>query len=615
MTRLFALLLLLVLVAACARGKQFESCTIVYPSQSDGATSFTRIKTIVGGPTKAVVIQGDYAYVGVGASFVALDITSLGAPVQIGSVLLPGEIDSITLIGEYAYVSGHWQGGPRIVDVSVPGDPVEATCQESVSLPSFIGADSNGDYIYLAAGEQGLRVFDVTNPTVLEEMGHFQSRTPLQVQLFPTPLWLSPQPIPVWDVVVVGDFAFLLESLMGYGGKLRVLDISRPTTPREVAVYEIPDNVVAIEVMASGNYVFISSGRARVDEPMTIMLDVADPFKPTEISRFPGGALVAVSKEFVYFANLAELSMWDISAPVLKTQVGQITLPFSRLTGIVDAVVTRENAFVAAYYGGLYIIDITNPTAPVTNSSSFQYTHFTVAGLFVEDEIGYLASGGVHIMDFANLDNLVGLGVLNTHQAVDITVVDDYAYILSGENRLLIADISDPTQPAILQEFELLDFPVHRIAADDNYIYLLNREGRLRILDIANFMTPQKVGESAVASANSSDITVSDGYIYLTSGENEGDLWILNVEDPAKPITIARYRNLEYLTSISVSGKYAYVISSYRYLNVFDIKDPYNPVKMDIYDIVNFVEDIHATDRQIYISLRDGAMILLEFTP
>ena len=117
--------------------------------------------------------------------------------------------------GTYAYLGI----GPRVVvlDVSVPAAPV--LTGRSAPLPDIVqGLAASGNTVYVADGESGLQIIDVTNPASPKWEGSLD--TPGSAQ----------------NVAVSGTTAYVAD---GDGG-LRIVDVSNPLAPVEVAALTAP---------------------------------------------------------------------------------------------------------------------------------------------------------------------------------------------------------------------------------------------------------------------------------------------------------------------------------------------------------------------------------------
>ena len=80
----------------------------------------------IGGDTNAVAVRDHYAYIGIGPRLVILDVSNPALPTVVGKTdVLPGNAEGVALAGDYAYVAAGGDG-LRIIDVSDPGAPSEA---------------------------------------------------------------------------------------------------------------------------------------------------------------------------------------------------------------------------------------------------------------------------------------------------------------------------------------------------------------------------------------------------------------------------------------------------------------------------------------------------------
>ncbi len=114
----------------------------------------------------------------------------------------------------------------------------------------------SGKKLFIADGQGGLRIYDVSNPASPKETGS----------------------VPTKDfsrgVAVQGVHAYLAD---GNGG-LRVIDVSEATSPVEIGSAESPASANAVAV--SGNYAFLAA-----DSRGFVVYDVSDPSAPFQVQR------------------------------------------------------------------------------------------------------------------------------------------------------------------------------------------------------------------------------------------------------------------------------------------------------------------------------------------
>jgi len=298
--------------------------------------------------------------------------------------------------------------------------PAQAqTCLEQVGFlgtPSYpAGVAAAGEYVYVAAGQSGLRVVDVSTPTA-----------PWQAGIVNTPGGAS-------DVSVAGGYAYVADEQSG----LRVIDISTPTAPVEVGHLDTPN--WAVEVAVAGGYAYVAdTSRLRV-------IDVSTPAAPWEAGSLYIGTTygVAVAGEYVYVAAfLGGLRVIDVSTPAAPLEVGFVDTP-----GFAQGVALAGGgyAYVADYLEGLRVIDISTPAEPF--EVGFVDTPGIAYGVEVVGEYAYVADeqSGLRVIDISSPAAPVEVGFVNTPApwfAMDVDVAGGYAHVADLASGLRVVDVS-----------------------------------------------------------------------------------------------------------------------------------------------------------------------------
>jgi hypothetical protein len=206
-----------------------------------------------------------------------------------------------------------------------------------------------GKYAYIAAGNAGLKIIDISNPINLKEIGFFPTTNNTR------------------SVYVLGKYAYMAEkrraTLVAEGAALRVIDVSNPTNPMEVGYYEIPNPFYDVySIYVSGNYAYVF-GKGFFSRIMS-MIDISNPEKPREVRRFEvEGSKAYISGNYAYVVGW-ELTVIDVSNPVNPT-VGRVDIRVD-IGEEVDIYVLGKYAYVVtmSFLGPSYlqVIDISNPT-------------------------------------------------------------------------------------------------------------------------------------------------------------------------------------------------------------------------------------------------------------
>ena len=118
------------LLIGCAKKPEGKSSPTLIPIKTiiptlNPAPDSSPLKIVgqIGGSTRVVEVQGNYAYAGVGYRLTILDITDLNTPREIGTTVpFEGQILDIAVSSDFAYIAAGG-GGFYIVDLSDPAQP------------------------------------------------------------------------------------------------------------------------------------------------------------------------------------------------------------------------------------------------------------------------------------------------------------------------------------------------------------------------------------------------------------------------------------------------------------------------------------------------------------
>jgi len=155
------------------------------------------------GGKRGVAVQGNYCYVA-GDGLEVFDISDPAHAFIVGEVSRPSA-NAVALSDHFAYLGNF--GGFWIVDISNPASPFEVTNVYNATGWATSVAVS-GNYVYLAKGSDGLRIYDVSNPLIPREAG-------------------SAPALNSGGISVSGSYAFLAEGNDG----LRIYSLGTPSPP------------------------------------------------------------------------------------------------------------------------------------------------------------------------------------------------------------------------------------------------------------------------------------------------------------------------------------------------------------------------------------------------
>lgn len=214
--------------------------------------------------------------------------------------------------------------------------------------------------------------------------------------------------------------------------------------------------------------------------------------------------------------------------------------------------------------------------------------------VYVSGNFAYIAadSSGLQIIDISNPSSPQKVGQYNPPNTEygqstihEVHIVGDRAYIAAGRGGLWIVDVSNQASPRELGNY-VFNGHAWGIYTVGRYAYIAAGDG-LRIIDISNPIRPCDTGFcDTTGGTKNNDIAakrvyVADGYAYITAGKR--GVRIIDVSDSTNPYEVSSYRLSNNITTgIYVAGNYAY-IAGFE-LHIVDISDPRSPIPRGYWD-------------------------------
>lgn len=312
-----------------------------------------------------------------------------------------------------------------------------------------------------------------------------------------------------------------------------------------------------------GRYPIQAPGGANGETPLTIV---------DQIGGSVNSIALPADGVYAYVAQGARLVILDISDSSNPRKIGETSV----LRGSINRVaVIDDRAYLAAGYGGLLIIDVSDPAAPV--------------------ELGSFAE---------------------VNSAQDVVVHDLYAYLADYETGLYVVDVSNPAMPSAVYHLPLIG-GASSIEVAGNYAYLgesfkwingVPQGGSLQIYDLSSPASPALIS-SLEMNGEKWTIRVKDEYVYVAGGSR--GLVIVDVADPANPLIIAQL-------SISPQGialvdNLALVADTNNGLQVVDITFPADPRLVATVETEDSAMDVVVLDDLAYVADRDGGLYLIDY--
>ncbi|MDI6694884.1 MAG: hypothetical protein QME21_07560 [Anaerolineales bacterium] len=237
---------------------------------------------------------------------------------------------------------------------------------------------------------------------------------------------------------------------------------------------------------------------------------------------------VDVQDGYAYLGVGPRLMILDLSAPSSPKVVGQSEM----LPGVVRGVVVQGNiAYVAAGKGGLRVLDVSQPAAPV--------------------EIGALTG---------------------FQWAMGLVVDQGRAYIADNASGLWIVEVSDPSRPRLLGSYKLKQ-PASGLAISNGVVYVVQMQGALTAIDARQPENPNLLGEIALPQMSAA-VALHGHYAAIAAGM-EG-LWMVDIADPKAMQKVGALK-ATWTDGITIEDERAYLTDTMQGLLVVDISQPAQP--------------------------------------
>lgn len=233
--------------------------------------------------------------------------------------------------------------------------------------------------------------------------------------------------------------------------------------------------------------------------------------------------------------------------------------------------VVGNYAYVADRKGGLWILDVSDPTNP------YEVSHYQTEG-----------------------------------ENYGVSVKDGYAYITDTEGKLVIIDVNDPTHPFEKGSCDLAG-SLRSIFVLDGYAYVTAGRDGLRIVDVSNPAQPYEVGYcNPEGKGTVNDVYVSGSYAYLAT-YSINRLNIIDVSSSTNPYQVSYCNTVGHAVYVTVSGDYAYLGTEEGGLEIIDISSPLKPEIAGYYRTFGTGRGICLYENRIYLADMDDGVYIFEF--
>jgi|GEM_PF-4674972 len=274
---------------------------------------------------------------------------------------------------------------------------------DSAASGVFVNGDSTGYYAYVADGNDGLVIVNVSNKSSPQFVGSHRTSN-------------------AYGVFVVGDYAYVADGNDG----LVIVNVSDKSNPVNVSSY---DNYAG-GVFVVGDYAYVAKGYGGL-----VVVNVSDKSNP----QFVGSHRTSNADGVFVVGDYAYVADWDdglVIVNVSDKSSPQFVGSYDTNGEAYGVFVVGDYAYVADGDDGLVIVNVSDKSNPVNVSSYDNYAE----SVFVVDNYSYTAAGGsgLRIFDVSDKSSPQFVGSHRTSNAHGVFVVGDYAYVADDDGLVIL---------------------------------------------------------------------------------------------------------------------------------------------------------------------------------
>jgi len=483
----------------------------------------------------------------------------------------------------------------QVFDVNVgwhPGYPIDVTPPWLNLRPLDICVE--GNYAYIAAGINGLLIFDVSDPV-----------NPVWVNWVDTD-WTAVR------VAVSGSYALVATSsyVAPYHWRLLVIDIDPPESAHIVNTVQTGWAGYVCDLAVSGGSACLTT---RVQSGPDLFVVDIDPPESADIVfwtplPFSSDADVAAADGYAYVLSGWGIEIYDIDPP--ESTHGVRTLDSAHDEGIA---VSGGYAYVADWHFGLQIIDVDPPeSAYIVNSVDTPYNarDVVVSGgyAFVTSENNQI---DLHIVDVdppesAYLVNSVNVG----YEISAIAAAGGYVYVAYGCGGIRIIDVDPPESAYSVNLIDTLS-SARGVAVWEGCAYVADDYG-LRIIDID---PPESayIAKSIDTPGSANGVAVSAGYAYVADGES--GLQIIGINPPESAYIVNTVDTPGDAQGVAIQGEWAYVADGESGLQIIDISPPASAYIVNAVDTPGSANEVAVSGGYAYVADDGSGLQIVDIDP
>ncbi len=421
----------------------------------------------------SLVVLYDYAYVSESFSGLhIINVSDLTNLTETGYLQISGlySIHDLKISNDFLYAIHAFAGdGPDdsellVINILDPANPILISRLNMGDFSTAKRIAFNNNLIYVAHGSSGLYNIDVSNESIPIEKGRYKTGY-------------------THYIVVYNNYAYIGNGSSG----MSIIDISYPENPMFVGSLDFKNHAAdrTTKIAVDNKTICLVVDRYKDGcigcESTIYIMDITEPSAPQVMGFYDTKEVMdlEVNNNNIYISGVFDFRIVDISDPTNPIEIGS----FKKEGLGRDIALYEQYAFIADWYTGLRIIDISN----IHNLKELStYDDYCVGNVAVENNFAYIVAQSLvipeyslRILDVSDIINIKEIGYYDLQSyAKGIAVRDGYVYV--GDDGLRIIDVTNPENPVEAGYFKTPG-GVNDLVLNDKYIYVADGSDGLYI--------------------------------------------------------------------------------------------------------------------------------------
>ena len=560
-----------------------EKGLLVAVITSSGKIKVSAAYAALGSVTR-VVAERDHAWlVNDGSEVVELDISHPEKSVVLGRYRSKLLIKDIVVHDDYAYLL-LGTATVAVIDMRMPQASMELSRITLRGEVKKIFVSDN--HIYAAQSEHGLAIIDVRNKALPKLVGRHAVNGGA-------------------TAVAVKDSLALVAG--GESG-ITLFDVSEPAQAKWLGSHSRVGHVVGIAPQVNNMLLWN-------DRDELINLSIVNPELPAIMASYKNSdvfSAIWLDDETVLAASTSGLESFDFSVqPPLFSNENLDTGQGVNFGGERRLFLDGNIAYVADWFSGLHLYDISTPSHPLLLSTF--HTPGSAKGVIVRDGYAFIADDdhGLQVIDVSDPLHPIPVSSLATNGlAYTPKLAGNLLYLAGHRGGFQIIDVSDVSVPRLIAN---VDTPgkAWSLEVKDKTLFVADDAAGVLVFDVSNVKHPEQIGVFNPGGA-AEDVVVRGDTAYVAFFDT--GFYVLDISNPEKPAQIGHTLTSGNARGITLKGDIAYVVDWFAGIQVIDISNKASPAIVGKYDTSGAAWGIGIKDNHAYIGDWWGGFVVLDIS-